>query len=80
MREQIGLAARDALQPLLRSPPTPPQGLELPMSPSRENAVDVPKGRVKSRLIVPAIIIDPATDCGIEHPREIIERLVAALM
>src|ERR1700722_16500356 len=56
------------------------QGLELPMSPSRQDAIDVPKGRVKSRLVVTAIIVDPTSDGGIEHPRQIIKRLVAALM
>src|SRR5215470_3043885 len=58
----------------------PLQGLELPMSPSRQDAVDVPKGRVKSRLVVPAIIVDPASDVRIEHPCQIIKRLIAALM
>src|SRR6202790_5240089 len=50
------------------------------MGPSRQDALDVPKGRVKSRLVVPAIVVDPAADGGIEHPRQIIERFVAALM
>src|ERR1700688_285196 len=58
----------------------PLQGLELPMGPSRQDAVDVPKGWVKSRLVVTAIIVDPATDVRVEHPRQIIKRLVAALM
>src|ERR1700722_376704 len=58
----------------------PLQGLELPMGPSRQDAVDVPKGRVKSRLVVAAIIVDPATDVRVEHPRQVIKRLVAALM
>ena len=50
------------------------------MSPSRQDAVDVPKGRVKSRLVIPAIIINPAADVYVEHPCQIIERFVAALM
>src|ERR1700735_360412 len=58
----------------------PPQGLELPMCPSCQDTVDVPKGRVKSRLVVPAIIVDPAADVRVEHPRQILKRLVAALM
>src|ERR1700693_1487848 len=58
----------------------PLQGLELPMGSSRQDAVDVPKGWVKSRLVVTAIIVDPATDVRVEHPRQIIKRLVAALM
>src|ERR1035438_2333755 len=50
------------------------------MSPSRQNTVDVPKGRVKSRLVIPAIIINSATDVYVEHPCQIIERFVATLM
>lgn len=80
MREQVRLAARNARQPLLRSSPMSLQGLELPTSPSRQDMVDVPKVRVKSRLVVPAIIMDPAADVRVEHSCQIIKRLVAALM
>jgi hypothetical protein len=40
----------------------------------------VPKGRVESRLVVPAIMANPAADVRIEHACQIIERFVAALV
>ena len=56
------------------------QGLEFPMRPSRWNAVDVSQDRVESRLVVPAVVVDPTPDVAIEHPGEDIQRLVAALV
>ena len=50
------------------------------MRPSRQNTVDVSQGRVESRLVVPAVVVDPTPDVAIEHPGEIIQRLVAALV
>jgi len=54
MAEQLGWASRDAIQPMPRAPSVLPQRLELPVSPSRQNTVDVPEGRVESRLVVRA--------------------------
>ena len=50
------------------------------MGPSRQDAVDVPQGRVERRLVVTAVVVDPATDVRVEHPRQIVQRLVTALM
>ena len=50
------------------------------MRPSRWNAVDVSQDRVESRLVVPAVVVDPTPDVAIEHPGEDIQRLVAALV
>ena len=58
----------------------PSQGLELPMRPPSQDQVDVSQGRVESRFIVPAVVVDPTPDVAIEHPGQVVERLVAALM
>src|SRR4051794_22166652 len=50
------------------------------MGPSRKNAVDVPQGWVKRGLVVPAVVVDPTSDVWVEHPRQIVQRLVAALV
>lgn len=50
------------------------------MRPSCQDAVDVPQGGIESRLIETAVIVDPATNMVVEHPRQIVERLVAAFV
>src|SRR5215471_15600086 len=77
--EQRWLSPRDASDPVRCLPPMTSQGLEFPMRPSRQNTVDVSQGRVESRLVVPAVVADP-TPVAIEHPGEVIQRLVAALV
>ncbi len=41
---------------------------------------EVPQGRVESRRVEPTIVVDPSANVRIEHPRQIVERLVAALV
>ena len=43
------------------------------MRPSRQYSVDVPQGRIKSRLVVAAVIVDPPAYVVVEHPRQIIQ-------
>src|SRR4051794_23077149 len=74
------LAARNALQPVDGPRPVPVQGLELPTGPSRQDDIDVPQGRVERRRIEPTLVVDPAPDVRVEHPRQIVQRLVTALM
>jgi len=40
----------------------------------------VSQGRVESRLVVPAVVIDPTPDMTVEHPGQVVQRLVAALV
>ena len=80
MSKQASLAARNALQPVDGPRLVPAEGLELPIGPSRQGDVDVPQGRVEGRRIEPSIVVDPPADMHIEHPREIIQRLVAAFV
>src|SRR5215472_4399045 len=60
--------------------PMASQGLEFPMRPSRQDAVDVAQGWVESRLVVPAVVVDPPADVRVEHPGQIVQRLVAAFV
>jgi len=76
--EQPRLAARNALQPVNSPRPVPVQGLELPTS--RQDDIDVPQGRVERRRVEPTIVVDPAPDVRVEHPRQIVQRLITALM
>src|SRR6516164_379900 len=62
------------------APLVPSQGLELPMRPPSQDQVDVSQGRVESRFIVPAVVVDPTPDVAIEHPGQVVQRLVAALL
>ena len=80
MYEQIRLALNDIRQPVMCPPLVASQGLELPMGPSCQNAVDVAQGGIEGRLVVTAVVVDPAADVTVEHPCKIIQRLVAALM
>src|SRR5262249_54390364 len=76
--EQAWLAARDASQPLSCAAPMAAQGLEFPMRPSRQDAVDVAQGRVESRLVVSPGVVDPPGDGGVKHPGQTVQRLAAA--
>src|SRR5215469_13351386 len=78
--EQRWLSPRQASDPVRCLPPMTSQGLECPMRPSRQNPVDVSQGRVESRLVVPAVVVDPTPDVAIEHPGQVVQRLVAALV
>ena len=37
------------------------------------------QGRIESRLVVTAVVVDPAADVTVEHPSKIIQRLVAVI-
>ena len=50
------------------------------MGPSCQNLVDVAQDGIEGRLVVTAVVVDPAADVTVEHPSKIIQRLVAALM
>ena len=80
MYEQIRLALNDIRQPVMCPSLVASQGLELPMGPSCQNAVDVAQGGIEGRLVVTAVVVDPAADVTVEQPCKIIQRLVAALM
>ena len=80
MYEQIRLAPNDIRQPVMCPSLVASQGLELPMGPSCQNFVDVEQGRIESRLVVTAVVVDPAANVRVEHPSEVIQGFVAALM
>ena len=80
MSEQPRLMACDARQPVSGSPLVPAQGLELSARPSRQGKVDALQGRIEGRRAEPPVVVDPATNARVEHPREIIQGLVTSSM
>jgi hypothetical protein len=48
--------------------------------PPSQDEVDVSQGPVESRLVVPAVVVDPAPDVAVERPSQGVQRLVPALV
>ena len=69
MSEQPRLVACDARQPVSGSPLVPAQGLELSARPPRQSQVDALQGWIEGRRAEPPIVVDPATNARVEHPR-----------
>ena len=80
MSEQIRLTLHYVQQPMMCPSLVASEGLELPMRPSCQDAVDVPECGIESRFVETTVVVDPATDMVVEHPGQVIQRLVAALM
>jgi len=80
MSEQPRLLACDARQPVSGSPLVPAQGFELPACPSCQGKVDALQGRIEGRRTEPPVVVDPAANARVEHPREIIKGLVTSSM
>ena len=78
MSKQAWLTPYGTVQPMPRTPPVAVQGLVLPIGPLCQFGINVPQGRVQSRLIVMAVVVNPAPDYGVEHPSEVIERFVTS--
>src|SRR6185437_7927420 len=76
--EKPRLLARDAQQPVSGSSLVPAHGLKLSGRPSRQNPVDVQQGWIEGRRTKPTVVVDPAPDVRVEHPRQILKGLVAA--
>jgi hypothetical protein len=76
--EQAWLTSYGTLQPMPRPPSMAAQGLIFPIGPLCQFGVNVPQGRVQSRLVVSAVVVNPAPDYGVEHPGEVIERFVTS--
>jgi hypothetical protein len=48
--------------------------------PPEDVRIDPTKGRVERRLVEVAVVADPASDVGVEHPGKIIEGLVGPVL
>ena len=51
-----------------------PKRLELASRPPDEKGVDPKKRRIQRRFVELAVIVDPATDIRVEHPRQVVQR------
>ena len=80
MSEQPRLMACDARQPVSGSPLVPAQGLELSARPARQGKIDALQGWMEGRRTEPPIVVDPAANVRVEHPREIIQGFVTPSM
>src|ERR1019366_1565461 len=71
--------ARDNLaDPMLGSPSMPSQAFVFRHRPVRKAPVEVAERRIKCRLVVTAIVADPAPYDGVEHPCQVVDPLVRA--
>src|SRR5579863_9730173 len=68
--EKPRLLARDAQQPVSGSSLVPAHGLKLSGRPSRQNPVDGQQGWIEGRRTKPTVVVDPAPDVRVEHPRQ----------
>src|SRR5690348_17882624 len=57
-----------------------PQGLELALRPLDQVEVNPAQACQQRRLVEVAVVADPASDVGTEHPGEIIEGLVGPVL
>ena len=78
--KQPRLMVRNARQPVSGSTLVPAQGLELSARPSRQSKVDALQGWIEGRRTEPSIVVDPAANVRVEHPREIIQGFVTPSM
>src|ERR1700681_380419 len=72
-------ATRKARDPVCRSTKMATQLLVFLLGPKDQISVQFAHRRVKRRAIISPVVLDPASDNGIEHPRQIIDRFITAL-
>ncbi len=73
------VVTRDARDPMFRFTKMGTQLLVFPLGPQGQISVEFAHRRVKSRAIIAPVVLDPAADNGIEHPRQILDRFITAL-
>ena len=77
--EQLRSATRDARDPVCRPPKMATQLLVFLLGPEDQISVQFAHCRVKRRAIISPVVLDPASDNWNEHPRQILDRFIAAL-
>ena len=77
--EQLRSATRDTRDPVCRSPKMATQLLVFLLGPEDQISVQFAHCRVKRRAIISPVVLDPASDNWIEHPRQILDRFITAL-
>src|SRR4029077_6142778 len=78
MRKQSAVSPRDAPQPVHRRAFAPPESSVFPSRPSSEGHVEMAKDLNTLRAVKPAVIVHPATHCGVHESRQILQMLVVA--
>jgi len=77
--EQRRSATRESRDPLGRPTKMVPQLLVFPGGPEDQISVQFAHRRVKRRAIISPVVLEPALDNRIEHPRQILDRFITAL-
>src|SRR5215475_15905026 len=78
MGEERRSAQRGSADPVLRPTAVSLEALVFSHRPTREASVQIAQRRVKCRLIVMAIIRNPAPNDGVEHTRQVVDPPVNA--
>lgn len=77
MGKQTRRCSDHPCQPVPGTPRPMSKRLELASCPSDEKGVDPQKGRIQRRLVEVTVVVDPASDIRVEHPGQVVQRLVA---
>src|SRR6516165_2013353 len=78
MGEERRSAQRGSADPVLRPTAVSLEALVFSHRPTREASVQIAQRRVKCRLIITAIIRNPAPNDGVEHTRQVVDPPVNA--
>ena len=77
MSKQIRRCSDHTSEPVPSSLRLLSKSLELASCPFGEEGVDPKKGGIQRRFVELTVVVDPATDIWIEHPCQVVQRLVA---
>src|SRR5262245_57087258 len=80
VNKESWVGADDPRKPVPRSGRPRPEPLVFVATPANQVSVDPPQISQQHRSVEVAIVVDPALDVRIEHPREIFQGLVAPSM
>ena len=80
MGKQLGLPACDTLEPLPSPSVMSSQSFVFLLGPANQAFVEVTEDRMERRAVVAAVVVEPAPQHRIEHPGQIVECLVTALV
>src|SRR4029077_8710420 len=73
-------ALSDARKPVTRSTETSAQLLVFLCSPKGQITIQLAHRRIERRAIIPPVVPEAASNDRVEHPRQIFDRFVAALL
>lgn len=78
--EKFWSALSEARKPVARSAEMSTQCFVFLCSPKGQIPVQLAHRRIERRAIIPPVVLEPTSNDGIEHPGQIFDRLVTALV